>query len=438
MQDNSFNMNKVLLTIILLTCVSYGFTQVINKSEILMDENLGKEFLVMSYNTQKVWMDTTVDFCFHDWDTISNSWKISYKNSRTYNASGDLTINQWLYWDVTNNVWINDEKLEYTYNSYNRVAESLDYIWNTSLNSWEYYKKVVYTYDTTLLISTVTFNWNSTSSFWKESLKTEFISYDSFQNLLESISYSWDNVNSEWDNTLRFVYTRDSFGNTLESISYQWFGSWVYNRKFEYTYNGNDVHSYRYTWNGSAWNLDQERFNEYDVNGWLIESRSYSWNSSTSSFVGIQKLINTYDIFGNVTELITMSWDNIGNDWINNEKTIYNYDNNNKTEVYIYTWNQQLSIWENKGWEVICPLITNVIDIPIKNISVIFPNPSKGIVGIDIQDKVREVKVYTIKGDVVFEDNSTTLDLTSLSNGIYYITVKTDFSIYRNKLVLIK
>lgn len=439
---------KNILILILTTIASISLVaQNKHKKEYQFKDDFQQEFTNQNAVDEKTWINTTVDLCYHDWNSNANSWELTYKNSSTYNNEGKLVVELWQMWDTLANNWVNDEQRTYTYNINSKMIESIKTVWDTILSGWVNVEKVENVFDTTLILTSVTYNWNSSSSTWENSSKRDFIDYDINQNLLELINYMWNSSINNWEENMRFVNTYNGSGKTIQSLSYTWLGSWDYNSKTTYNYdvNNNQIHNYRYSWNGSTWAPSSETFNVYDIYNQRIESRSYLWSQPLASMVEYYKSTQSYDLAGNVIEQIHFTWNTINSTWLNNLKWMNTYDiDNNVVQTFRYVWNDPSSIWDNSTWEVLCSSITNTNEVQDYNVIEIYPNPSNGLVFLDLQNKnlpIENITVFTLDGKVVFENNkfnNNTLDLTFLPNGIYYLTIKDESTTYRKKLVLIK
>ena len=83
-----------------------------------------------------------------------------------------------------------------------------------------------------------------------------------------------------------------------------------------------------------------------------------------------------------------------------------------------------------------------------KSSIVIFPNPTKGILYLNIHLKKPgelNIKVYNMLGEIVTQMNTLhssedilRMDLTSQANGIYYVEIKTDSDVIVKKVSLIR
>lgn len=418
-----------------------------HKKENQFKDNFQQEFINQGSVDEKTWVNTTVELCYHNWNSNSNSWDLPYKHSLTYNNDGKVVVDLWQMWDTLANNWVNDEQIIYTFDAYSKMIESIKTVWDTVLSSWANVEKVVNINDTTLLLTSISLNWNSSSSTWVNSSKRDFIGYDVNQNLLELIVYSWNSSLSVWDENFRSVYTRNGSGKIIQSLTYIWAGSWDYTSKtiYDYDANNNNIHYYRYSWNGSTWVPSSETFNVYDIYNQRIEFTSYLWSQPLVSMVEYYKGTQSYDLAGNVIEQINLNWDTSNSSWINDLKWVNTYDlDNNIVQTYSYVWNDPSSIWDNSTWEVLCSSITNTNEVQDFNDIEIYPNPSNGIVVLNLKNKAHpfeNIKVFTLDGKVVFEHNkfnNNVLDLTFLPNGIYYITIKDELITHRKKLVLMK
>lgn len=96
------------------------------------------------------------------------------------------------------------------------------------------------------------------------------------------------------------------------------------------------------------------------------------------------------------------------------------------------------------GLESTCN-VTSIAKIVQENNINIYPNPSNGIFTISVsQSIIQSIKVLTIGGKEAYFDlnlpskNLHQLDLTSLPNGIYFVEIKTNDYISRERIVISK
>jgi hypothetical protein len=86
---------------------------------------------------------------------------------------------------------------------------------------------------------------------------------------------------------------------------------------------------------------------------------------------------------------------------------------------------------------VITKPITSVSEVPdIENSMLIYPNPSTGNVHvINDNQKIKSIRVYSLQGDFIQEFFTDYFSVSTLSAGIYYVTIQTNKSAHTNILV---
>jgi len=74
----------------------------------------------------------------------------------------------------------------------------------------------------------------------------------------------------------------------------------------------------------------------------------------------------------------------------------------------------------------------------IENKIQIFPNPANKEISIISHNSISEVKIFTQTGFIVFEEMSpeNTIDVSNLQPGLYFIGIKSDSGLYREKLII--
>jgi len=79
------------------------------------------------------------------------------------------------------------------------------------------------------------------------------------------------------------------------------------------------------------------------------------------------------------------------------------------------------------------PSQSEIENFDISKINVL-PNPTKGIVKIQADEYIG-VEVWSMTGKRVMFSNSTTIDLTSQANGVYFIKIKTENGIFTRRIL---
>ena len=99
------------------------------------------------------------------------------------------------------------------------------------------------------------------------------------------------------------------------------------------------------------------------------------------------------------------------------------------------------------GGEVYAVLTTNIVTSTLDNakndIISVYPNPTTGILNINLSGVLEtELILYTITGQKIFRKTintkTTTIDLSSLSNGVYYLQLKNGNGVDTKKIIFNK
>ena len=310
-------MNKLLLLFTLAPCLAFAQTTLIpEKFQKPVKELPGKHLSIE--NTTTAWVDTTVEYCLYNWDTLTATWVNDDKYTYTYDNNGNQLEQIWHYWDGS--TWANDERFTYTYDINNNLIEYIGQYWDGS--TWVSSYRYTYT-------------------------------YDSNSNQIEWINQNWDG--STWVNNWRYTSTYDSNGNQIEQIYQTWDGSaWVSSYRDTYTYdsNGNQIEQINQNWDGSSW-VDSGRWTfTYDSNGNQIESIRQEWDGS--NWVSLDRYTSTYDSNGNQMEYLYQEW--AGSTWVNSWRDTYTYDSNGNPIEWIWQdWDG--SSWMNDGRYALCDYV---------------------------------------------------------------------------------
>lgn len=85
-----------------------------------------------------------------------------------------------------------------------------------------------------------------------------------------------------------------------------------------------------------------------------------------------------------------------------------------------------------------------LLSIPSNSIDkyfILYPNPTTNILNIETKESIRKesIKVYNITGQLVFNltkaENTSSIDVTNLNTGNYFIVIQTDKGIYKSKFI---
>jgi hypothetical protein len=104
------------------------------------------------------------------------------------------------------------------------------------------------------------------------------------------------------------------------------------------------------------------------------------------------------------------------------------------------TLNGYRSSLQNSTVSMNCNGPVGVNEYPLENMN-IYPNPNLGKLRIDSEGEINEISISNILGKQIFftEDFSgKTMDLSSLDNGVYFISISTDKGMHIEKIILSK
>ncbi|MBR6018327.1 MAG: hypothetical protein IK073_06870 [Paludibacteraceae bacterium] len=203
------------------------------------------------------------------WTSTTNKWKGVKRETKEYDASGNVTQSDTYSW-VNNTGWINNVRRHYAYKDGNKNLETLnDYLtWNKTANVWVGISRTEKAYDATnRQVKTSSYKWNATQNDWEGLSSSE----DVYENGIKvtSYSYKWDYTDWQWIGMLRHDYTYEG-SKIKEQID------WRYNKT-------------------AGWYYDTKVINTYDSKGRTIETMRYGWVASDSQWCMTSINKTTYD-----------------------------------------------------------------------------------------------------------------------------------------------
>jgi hypothetical protein len=70
------------------------------------------------------------------------------------------------------------------------------------------------------------------------------------------------------------------------------------------------------------------------------------------------------------------------------------------------------------------------------------PNPAQNFLYIHSEEKIIDIKIYNLSGKCIISQNCNSfinqINLTNITNGLYFVIIKTDINIYKQKLIILK
>ena len=415
------------------------------------------------------------------YNTNVYSEQVSYRYIYSYNSQGAMILR--LYQEWQNNTWVNNEKDTYIYDNNGNMLSESSQRWENI--TWTNYFQSIYNYDANNYLQSRLFQIGSGVDTWVNSSLLTY-SYDSNNNKSSELYQKW--WYNSWENESRFVYYYDDNNNITTALYQQWIsGAWINNQQKVYNYDSNNnllkdlfqtwhneilVNAWQYVytydtnnnrqtelhqdWKNEAWENNYQILYSYDANGNMMTYLDQAWLNN--SWKNRAKVTCTYDENNNIlSRLLSTDWYWTGT-WSDNQKYLWNYDeNNNCTQVE--AWNSNYGNWELSNFSVslyfnnmqscynyeyyykaVASYIkvsnsTAAVDIVLPNISV-YPNPTSGQLNITHREQnIQQISIFDIFGTKQLGTKQTTIDISHLSVGVYFVQIITGKGIVTKKII---
>ena len=147
----------------------------------------------------------------------------------------------------------------------------------------------------------------------------------------------------------------------------------------------------------------------------------------------ISMLGHTGEAYGLVSDAYFDTTRKVGFVFMNNGVGNDYQTNNNSS---FYTIEQEVfAAIENYGNIISCSQTLGFNEVQ-SEIFFIYPNPTNGLVNIEIQNQtIQSIKVYDLQGQLIKETAESQFDLSNYSNGTYFIRAQTEKGFYSYKLI---
>jgi hypothetical protein len=264
-----------------------------------------------------------------------------------YNSAGQFETLYTYNWNSSSNEWENSLFIEYTYNDNGDFILVMLYAWDSASEQWVTNSKSEYDYDEMgNLTLLASYFWDQGLSLWIGNFKSES-EYDENGNTIQEIQFSWDDEINDWVNDLLYENMYDLNGYLVETGQSDWIeGQWIpdYKVVYEINLNGDPDSSFFYNWNSDEWEVSQKQIFTYNDQNLLVQSLTYHWTVNNVWLFDIKRELE-YDDNGNRTLDAYFLWN--GFNWDGYQKSEIEYDDNGYVILYIY------SVWDNLGmdWE---------------------------------------------------------------------------------------
>lgn len=390
----------------------------------------------------------------------NNQWfNVSFENI-DYDEFKNPEIVTTKVWE--NNAWVNESRINNSYLSDNLLEQAVVEVWE---DEWVFVSRDSFNY----------FPGGAVASQHRE---------------------TWDG--DEWINFSNIIYIRDENELPLEIISQIWNGgNWDNTSRLKYSYTNAGVNdsTYMMLWEENAWHDFYLIHNEYDNDLKLTTVTDFFWISEDWS--PDKKEIFTYDEAGYLGTFIEQKWNE--ELWLNRFQSTYTYNEwGSEQSVYVEIWQDDLwanysmnswafdvngnalegmvYYWQDDLWQHTQDAVLNVyfdlgqnseqffgytVEISYKSLTVstpenregmefsIFPNPasSKFYLSVDQVDHsgspiaiaIADLKGRVIMHNIFYSSPAVTqfeVDASHLSDGVYFVTLRSDATFSTRKLIV--
>ena len=350
--------------------------------------------------------DTPMYILDYEWN--GTAWDTSGLASYEYDGNQNVTKVRFQSWGGT--AWVNGSQFLFTYNMDDFLDTLTFQFWGGS--AWDNFYRNISEYDISGNLTSET-----TQTFavdWENSSKT-VLEYDGDGN--RTIFRTQDWFMNDWLNSFQFVYGFDQNNNEISQLKQDWYnGDWEDGYRITNTYNvDNDLTlTLREDWNGINWINNFQDIYEYIPSAITIITSQY-WDGT--DWINEFRFDEFNDQFENIIYTNNLEWD--GSDWVNTDQMFFYY------EIII----------SNKDLE------KQSADLQV------FPNPSNGILMLDLSElEIRNtnLRIYNTLGQlqhfqsVMDGTEKFQLILPQLGNGIFQLQVESNNQLFTKAIQIIK
>lgn len=222
--------------------------------------------------------------------------------------------------------------------------------------------------------------------------------YDSNGELVVWSVYDWDTRKDNWQPDFVENYRRNSLGIITEII--------------------------HVSWNTGVWENQWKQEQSYDEAGNLTLLTYYNWDSAAGAWVRYWKQEQAYDSGGNIILWAHYDWYSETNMWLGNYMYTYHYNENSQLAYYAYlVWDWSQGDWKLSTKEFFYYSGSSAAKNTMQDKISLFPNPTSGVLHMKGCTSPVTVRIYNLHGKLleVYPRQQTSIDLSSLPHGMYYI-----------------
>jgi hypothetical protein len=360
-----------------------------------------------------------VQSIFLIWDYSLQTFKNQTKYIYAFDGNGNQTLNEYYNWNETNNEWIFNYREEYTFDFLNNKLSQTNYNLNNN-NEIKASHKKNYFYTNNKLDYSLDSNFDQFTSKWAIINKTNYTLNVNGNIITETIIW-WDKTSNIWINSVKLTHAYDANFNETSKISYNWEGG------------------------SKVWKPSNKTEKSYDKNNNLLSQIESSWYESIKEWVNSTKDEYVYNTEGDLTQRISYIWTI---NWEISFDGTYTFNTNYlKNDLIVPLFFKQFNhmvestvssryeegVFKHNERGILYYSTVNVSGIKsIESFPVqIYPNPTNGLLNFDFKTNARalSVTITDVFGKIVKNINyenisSLQLDLSDLSNGIYFVNLQ--------------
>jgi hypothetical protein len=320
----------------------------------------------------------------------SGVWVTDYKATYSYDVNSHLTKILTQSWNGSS--WENASQINNTINPDGTTSQMVMQAWMGGV--WVDFSRLTYTYNTSKQVLTEVFEMLMVFPSTTKQTNTYSGGF-----LTSTLSQNWNGVS--WDDKTKSTFTNNSDGNpTLEIVQ---------------------------SWDGIQWNNTQRVTSTYTASKKINTEVEDDWTAG--NWVPHFKESNLYDGNDYLINNQSQTWDVISSTWKNNIQSIYT-NNSNGTWNIITNQKWSGSVWTNVDRETYgYSSPTGINDLRTEVNFTLYPNPAHNAITVKADISITGT-VYSITdqtGRMVLKgrlsDETTTIDITSLTNGIYFLKI---------------
>ena len=297
---------------------------------------------------------------------LGASYAMDYKTIHSYSANGKSS--NWDEYKYDNGNWRSELRYEFTYNANDYLIEKVTWRWDSGRASFDRELREEYTVDNFgQRLQYIISYWDISSSSWLLDTKYDY-TYPGNDEV--AIKSTWDAIGAAWDPEERRTETYDSWGDILASLTESWDKlnlKWLNVAKSDFYYSGihnDEILSSVWDSTSNKWVNTWRALFDYDANDLSIRNQYFDWDIGTSSWVPNSVSYTEWNSTPRPIQFTDSTYDKVNKKWIPNSRrstdwgtgtfplstTYWNYSTTSSTWVpadrYSFNYDNQIS-WQD-------------------------------------------------------------------------------------------